>query len=199
MQAVFIRHGMTAGNREKRYIGGRSDEGLCKEGKELLRALRISGFYPAVDTVYASPMRRCLETAEILYPEIRPQIVEGFRECDFGLFENKTAQEIAELPINWEWSGDQEKVRFPGGEDSEAFIRRSVKAFTELMEREAQIPRAAFVVHGGTIMALLSRLDEKRGTFYDYHLENGEGYLCEIDQSSRIPTLRGCRRLENGA
>ena len=34
-------------------------------------------------------MRRCLETAEILYPGIRSEIVPDFRECDFGTFEYK--------------------------------------------------------------------------------------------------------------
>ena len=35
MQIVFIRHSMTAGNLERRYIGCRTDEPLCEAGISL--------------------------------------------------------------------------------------------------------------------------------------------------------------------
>ena len=34
MEWIWIRHGMTQGNREKRYIGGQTDEGLCGDGRK---------------------------------------------------------------------------------------------------------------------------------------------------------------------
>ena len=82
MKWVLIRHGMTRGNRERRYIGARTDEPLCPEGVAQLRAKD----YPRVERVFASPMRRCLETAAILYPGVPVEIVEDFREGDFGAF-----------------------------------------------------------------------------------------------------------------
>ena len=85
MRWVLIRHGQTQGNLEHRYIGCRTDEPLCAAGREALRL----GRYPAVSRVFASPMRRCIETAAMLYPGILPQPVPGFRECDFGAFEEK--------------------------------------------------------------------------------------------------------------
>ena len=32
MKWILIRHGMTRGNMEKRYVGCRTDESLCPEG-----------------------------------------------------------------------------------------------------------------------------------------------------------------------
>lgn len=58
----LIRHGATPGNLEGRYIG-RTDESLSETGRdEILRRQ-----YPPVDIVFTSPMRRCLETASLIY------------------------------------------------------------------------------------------------------------------------------------
>lgn len=64
VKIIFIRHGRTAGNLEKRYIG-RTDEPLCKEGITELESIK----YPDCDAVFASPMNRCLQTAKFIYPE----------------------------------------------------------------------------------------------------------------------------------
>ena len=90
MRWILIRHGKTKGNLEGRYIGCRSDEPLCPEGTEELE----QGMYPAVSRVYTSPMRRCLETAELLYPGVPTEIIPEFRECDFGEFEGKNYAEL---------------------------------------------------------------------------------------------------------
>ena len=66
MRIYLIRHSMTKGNKEKRYIGT-TDESLCLEGIQLLEERK--GMYPEVTYVYVSPMKRCVQTAEIIYPE----------------------------------------------------------------------------------------------------------------------------------
>ena len=59
MTVYLIRHGQTQGNLERRYIGS-TDQPLCPAGREALGPL------PPVDRVYASPLRRCRETAALL-------------------------------------------------------------------------------------------------------------------------------------
>ncbi len=78
MKIYLIRHSITEGNRRKRYIG-RTDEPLCRQGVKLLEGRT----YPRVDKVYASPMKRCLQTAGIIYPDMRPLVIEELAECDF--------------------------------------------------------------------------------------------------------------------
>ena len=90
MSWILIRHGLTEGNLQKRYVGCRTDEPLCPEG---IRQLKQHP-YPAVQRVYTSPMRRCLETAAVLYPGLSPQIIPDFRECDFGAFEYRNYAEL---------------------------------------------------------------------------------------------------------
>ena len=63
----LIRHGETLANTEKKYIG-RTDLPITEEAKEELEALLEDGIYPAVGAVYSSPLKRCLQTARIIYP-----------------------------------------------------------------------------------------------------------------------------------
>lgn len=62
MEAILIRHGITNGNIEKRYIGT-TDEPLIDSEKERLR----KNIYPDADIIIISPMKRCIQTAEIIY------------------------------------------------------------------------------------------------------------------------------------
>ena len=82
---ALIRHGMTPGNEEHRYIG-RTDEPLSQKGREQLLTLQKKGVYPAAACVAASPLERCRQTAELLYPGQAPCVFDQFREMDFGAF-----------------------------------------------------------------------------------------------------------------
>ena len=147
MKLFMIRHGATAGNLEKRYVG-RTDEGLTEQAvsdlkEEALKLREISGNVAAIIT---SPMKRCLETAEILFPEKLyehvPRIQKaGLSECDFGTFEYKNYLEL---------SGDAEyqyfidtlgREGFPGGETTEAFKARTVEAFQEVWKETVLVGR----------------------------------------------------------
>jgi len=81
----LIRHGKTEGNKLSRYIGT-TDEPLCQEGTEFLHKMD----YPKVQAVYVSPLKRCVQTAEILFPGEPVHIIEELAECDFGEFEIRT-------------------------------------------------------------------------------------------------------------
>ena len=111
MRWILIRHGKTRGNLEGRYIGCRSDENLCAEGIEELK----QGTYPAAGKVYTSPMRRCLETAELLYPGIPAEEVPDFSECDFGEFEGKNYAELNGRKDYQAWIDSGGELPFPGG------------------------------------------------------------------------------------
>ena len=99
---ILIRHGMTAGNREKRYIG-MTDEKLCPIGREALNQEKKRSLYPAADLLFSSPLVRCLETAAILYPGQEPLIIEAFRECSFSQFEGKNYKELSDNPLYQAW------------------------------------------------------------------------------------------------
>ena len=184
---------MTAGNLKKRYIG-RTDESLCPEGIVLLESYIQKNIYPEVQRVYVSPMKRCMETAKLIFKENFYE-VEELRECDFGIFENKNYKELSDCSEYQAWIDSGGTLTFPGGESREAFIARCVDGMELVMEQIRQqlayracpecretedncmiqepLPVAA-VVHGGTIMALLSHYCG--GDYFSYQVKNAEGY-----------------------
>lgn len=187
MKIVLIRHGMTAGNAQKRYIG-RTDEPLCSEGRQQLVRAQKQGKYPAADVLAVSPMKRCIETAKLLYPALAPIQVTGLRECDFGLFEGKNYEELQGNEAYQRWIDSGGSAPFPAGEAVDAFKTRSVRAFmqavSEIQKRTGKLAQqsdefcAAMVVHGGTIMSVLEFFCG--GGYYDYHCDNGAGYICRL-------------------
>ena len=176
MRWILIRHGKTRGNQEGRYIGCRSDEPLCPEGIDELRR----GVYPAASRVYASPMRRCLETAELLYPGIPVEVVEDFRECDFGGFEGKNYAELNGREDYQAWIDSGGELPFPGGESRAEFAQRCLKAFEEIQKKAPQ-EDCALIVHGGTVMAVMEKYAIPHKPFFDYQVPNGCGFILEAD------------------
>ena len=83
----LIRHGLTAGNLEGRYIGSGTDLPLCDQGRAELRQLKQQFEYPAVSLVFTSPLQRAVQTADILFPGVRQIALQDLREMDFGVFE----------------------------------------------------------------------------------------------------------------
>ena len=75
----LIRHGITQGNLDGKYIG-QTDLSLCPEGKKQIEDLVAQEVYPEVEKVYSSPLARCLETAEIIYPEQKLMVIDEICE-----------------------------------------------------------------------------------------------------------------------
>lgn len=179
MKIALIRHGRTKGNLEKRYIG-KTDEALCPEGIESLLKSVSGGKYPEAGCVFSSPLRRCLQTTEIIYPEKECVIVPEFSEIDFGDFEGKNFQELQDNPSYREWIKSNGTMDFPGGESREHFARRTVEGYKkvlQVLDSEKSSKTVTIICHGGTIMALLEYLGY--GSYFDFQVKNGDGYIFE--------------------
>ena len=172
MKWLLIRHGQTQGNIQYRYIGCGTDEPLCAQGIEKLKQRT----YPQVQRVFVSPMLRCKQTAEILYPDIEPKVIEDFRECDFGAFENRSYQELNGREDYQAWIDSDGEMPFPGGESRAEFAVRCADAFEALTEQRIS-EDCALIVHGGTIMAIMERFAAPKGSYYDFQVKNGDGYV----------------------
>lgn len=176
MRIVLIRHGKTIGNVQKRYIG-KTDESLCAEGISELAARK----YPETKIVISSPLKRCVETAEIIYPDKKMFVYENLRECDFGDFEGKNYSELNGNEAYQRWIDSGGIFPFPNGESHEAFKKRCADAFEEAVGSNCASESIAFVVHGGTIMSILEKFSVPKGGFYDFQVENGCGFIAELD------------------
>ena len=196
-ELILIRHGKTAGNLLGRYIGSRTDEPLCDEGREGLAGKQL----PEVERLYVSPMKRCVETAEILWPGFdrkKMQKVTDLRECDFGDFENKNYKELSGNGDYQAWIDSNGTLPFPNGESMDLFKSRCREAFAQIAEEvsgaeqkwkdsgETGIFRAGIVVHGGTIMAILEQYGYPKRAYFDYQVKNGCGYRLTPVEGTRL-------------
>ena len=196
-ELILIRHGKTAGNLLGRYIGSRTDEPLCDEGREGLAGKQL----PEVERLYVSPMKRCVETAEILWPDFdrkKMQKVTDLRECDFGDFENKNYKELSGNGDYQAWIDSNGTLPFPNGESMDAFKSRCLEAFARIVEEvsgaeqewiasgKTGIFRAGIVVHGGTIMAILEQYGYPKAAYFDYQVKNGCGYRLTPVEGTRL-------------
>lgn len=177
MELWLIRHGMTEGNKTGKYIGI-TDEPLSPEGRELL----LGKEYPVPEAVFISPLKRCRETAEILFPGVKAIAVEELAECDFGHFENKNYLELTGDEEYQAWIDSNGTLPFPGGESGEEFRARVLEGFRKVLDEceRLELRKAALVAHGGTIMTIMEKYGKPKKSFYEWHLKNGEGYLLEM-------------------
>lgn len=173
----FIRHGLTQGNLDGKYIG-QTDLSLCPEGAQTIRDLAKAGIYPAVQKVYSSPLSRCLETAEIIYPDKKLMMIDEITEMDFGDFEGKTQEQLQNLPEYTEWLRGGNESCPPNGESYGDFTLRCIEGldsiFSDMMR--CDVTRAACVTHGGVITNLLAGYGLPKGRPADYICGPGEGF-----------------------
>ena len=202
MKIVFIRHLKTPGNERRQYIG-RTDEDLSEQAVEEFRQRQeksTGGLYPSAQYIVASPLKRCIQTAKLIYPGQEINTEPMLRECDFGEYERKTYEELKNEPEYIRWMESGGMTAFPGGEEQTSFRRRCVDGVKRWIARllEDGADSAAFVVHGGTIMAVLSELAEEKHEFYHWQVENGGGYVAEVtaeDWENGRKALRKVKRL----
>lgn len=173
----FIRHGITQGNLDGKYIGA-TDMHVCKEGFEALQNLKDNYEYPRVEAVYSSPLTRCIQTSDFFYPDSMLTIVEDLREWNFGDFEGKTIDELKLTPEFIDWMNASMLTAPPNGEsgtDVKVRLTCAINSiFADMMKEK--ITSAAVVTHGGIIMTLLSQFAVPKDPEKRWLTENGRGY-----------------------
>ena len=184
MQITLIRHSKTPGNAEYRY-NGRTDEPLSAEGIALAQQ---AGADPNVSTVYVTPLQRTRQTAAILFPTAKQIIVDDLREMDFGDFEGFNFADLEHNGAYRAWVDGGCIAPCPNGEGRAEFCRRVCAAFEGILRRAAEEGEESltFVVHGGTIMAIMERYARPTGEFYSFRVKNAQGYRCRVEMNDQL-------------
>ena len=181
MELILIRHGTTQGNKERRFIGV-LDVPLATEGEELAR--RVAPTLPAVDHVYRSPLVRCAQTAELLWPEAEETVIPQLRETDFGPFVGKNHEELKDDPLYQQWISAADFAKIPVGESAEDAVERAGKGLVILLSdaKEHGYERVGVVSHGGTLMGLLWRFGRPEREYYGWMCPNCGGYRALVHE-----------------
>ena len=151
MVALLIRHGQVP---TQDRIGLRAALGLSERGQAQVRALaeRLRRF--EIATVFASPLLRTKETAQIITNgrEI-PLIAESsLIEVNHGDWENRSFEELAEEPVWKRFNTFRGGTRIPGGEMM-IEVQARIVTFLERISNEFRDRTMALVTHADVIRA----------------------------------------------
>lgn len=192
VQIVLLHSGKTIGISEQRYIGI-TDESLSEEGISELQDRFGEGFYPLLSAVCSSPMKRCVETAKILYPGFPPTIMQGFMPRSYGRYEGKSYIDLKDDAPYQSWVRSIGKLPFPDGEPESEAKARYLAAFDELASRLrlTMKPQAALrigiVLHREIITTILSERLPVRENPLKYQLKNGDYYTVNLTDTGIEP------------
>lgn len=173
----FFRHGLTEANENGIYIG-RTDYPLSDRGRSEIAAKLDAYEYPTPERVYTSPLLRCTETAELLFPDTEPIPVPDLQELDFGDFEGKSVDALVQREDFKEYLHGGASACPPNGESVEQLSARSYRALRRIIEEMMRddIHRAAVVTHAAIITNLLAGFGLPKIPPNEITCEPGEGF-----------------------
>jgi alpha-ribazole phosphatase len=173
----IYRHGATKGNEEGLYIG-QTDYPLSDSGREALILKKARYEYPAVGRVYSSPLLRCLQTAEILFPGVGTVIADDFTEMNFGIFEELKAAELTPLESYQKWIKGGIDAKPEGGESGREVLSRCVGGMNAVILNmmKDDIAHASIITHSGIISNILSAMGLPKYKPSSLTSDFGEGY-----------------------
>ena len=172
---LFIRHGETPGNAKRAYSGD-SDERLSEKGEKAAAAMESGGELPLITELIISGAARCRQTAEILFPGIGYSVCR-LSEIDFGVFKDKTADELAGNRDYENWLATNCLGDIPDGSSVIEFKKQCCSEFERISGKSGS-GITAIVIHGGNIMAIMEKFALPRMGFYEYRIPNLGYYLC---------------------
>jgi len=152
MLMFLVRHAESTWNRRKK-IQGQKDPHLSSYGRKEAGLLAKRFKRLAFDAVYASPLKRAHETAEVIVgKKTKITCEEDLKEIFLGDWEGKTLSQIRKAygEAFDRWAVRPTRIRIPGGEDFRQFVRR-VKRTLRVIEKRHDDGNVLVVCHGGVI------------------------------------------------
>ncbi len=174
-RVLLIRHGATVLSAEDRFAGS-TDVLLSDEGRSQARALGERLADAELAAVYASPMKRTVETATLVAAPHKLNLITdaGLREIDHGRWEQLTRREVeARFPeeySNWE-------------ADPFTFAPEAGESGLSVMARALPVLRRIVVAHAGKTVAVVSHKATIRLVLCSLLGIDARGYRDRLDQS----------------
>ena len=154
----LTRHGETEWNRRHRFCGS-TDIPINELGRKQAAMLKERLKDERVQRVYASPLIRAVETAQIVFDTSGITRIPELSEIHFGAFEGLSVDEMKEQykEIYHRWVRDPFSTVIPQGETVEQ-VRGRVAGAMERIVAENPGQSIAVVAHGGVISIYLNYL-----------------------------------------
>lgn len=169
-----VRHGESAYNTEGR-IQGQSDVPLSELGRKQSEAVAEALARLPIEALYASPLRRAMQTAEPIARRLNLEIQTDprLKEIHAGVFQDKVWTEIAEKHPDHasRWKSGDPDFAIPGGESRRDLMHRGKEVFEAI--RASGRARVVVVSHGGLLAAALKALLEIPARLHPFSFPNG--------------------------
>jgi probable phosphoglycerate mutase len=156
----LVRHGATSRTAEDRFSGAAGVD-LSEEGRHQARCLAERLAKVAIRAVFASPLSRALETAQLAVGD-RPLAIaerDGLREISHGHWEGLARREVEQrYPEEYSsWEADPFTFAPEGGESGVAVLARALPVLREIV---VQYPEDTVLVvsHKATLRLLIASL-----------------------------------------
>lgn len=187
MRLLLIRHGESSANAEGR-LQGRLDFSLSERGRRESERLADRLAQLSIAALYASPLRRARETAEIVAQRLDIAVVEhaDLMERDVGAMTGLTREEIvAQFPQYARARIDVREVEVDGFELDEPFAERVAHVIAAIVSGHSN-ETVAVVTHGGVIGSYMRQSLgmplSRRGPFA---IDNASITTFEVDEAPR--------------
>ncbi len=161
----IFRHGETDYNKERRWQGCGLDPFLNETGIQQARELTKLLSDKNLQIIYTSPLKRALQTAEIVNETLHLpiELIPDLREGCFGEVEGMLKTDIAlkypEVFEAWYSGVDDMDIGFPGGETKRQMQERMLGVLKRLIDVPYQ--RIGIASHGSSIRYLLMAFGQK--------------------------------------
>lgn len=179
----LIRHGATELSAEDRFAGA-TDVALSREGREQAERLAVRLADDGLTAIYASPLRRTLDTARIVASPhgLTPLTRDGLREIDHGRWEGLTRAEVeGRFPDEYaRWEEDPLTFAPDGGECGLDVMARALPVVRRIVEGHPG-ENVAVVSHKATIRLVISSLLGFDGRGYRDRLDQAPASLNILD------------------
>ena len=189
---VFLaRHGQSEWNNQSR-VTGQADIGLSDKGRQQGEALAQCLKGEALDAIYASALRRTIDTAQ---PTATAQglaiaSLPALNEIHMGVLQGRQRDERdPEAQAMWAaWQADVWNSRVPGGERFDEFAQRVEVALQDILRRHCG-QRILIVGHRATNRVLLGMLlGWPRERWSELRLRNKFFYRVQPGEAPQIAT-----------
>ena len=153
---VFVRHGETDWNRERR-VQGREGASLNEAGREQARALARQLWEVPLQAVYSSELPRAIETASYVAGphSVGVRTDARLNEIDHGEWEGVSEADLPDLDLYLRWREDPSSCTLPGAEPLAAVRDRAVAAMRDIEARHPAESGLVAVVSHQVVLALL--------------------------------------------
>jgi probable phosphoglycerate mutase len=194
---LLIRHAENEYVAKGRLAGRLPGVHLNQNGKKQAETLAANLANIPIKRIYASPMERCLETAQPLAAAIGKEVIprDGLIEVDFGKWQDKTLKQLRRRKLWKVVQANPARMQFPGGESFANAQQRIVQELETLVQKHnpkdiiacfshSDLIKLAVSYHLGQPVDLFQRIMISPASISTLHLGEMGAQIININHSA---------------